>query len=99
MMSFDLELLREAVAATFRRRRTAMVEIPPPGLTPAFATDAAKRAQWAAFVRKMGADVAAPDLPTVVARLGDFLLPLLDGGEGRGSASWPSGGPWPPAAS
>ena len=100
-MSFDFEVLRQAVAATFQRGRTALVEMPPPGLTQAFATDAAKRAQWAAFIRKMGSNVAAPDLATVVERLGDFLLPLLDAGEGEvhGSSSWPPGGPWQSAAS
>ena len=94
-MSFDLEVLREAVAATFKRRRTALVEMPPPGLTQAFAADAAKRAQWSAFIRKMGTDIAAPELATIVERLGDFLSPLLVAdGEAREAASWPPGGPW-----
>jgi predicted nucleotidyltransferase component of viral defense system len=98
-MSFDLKILREAVAATFHRRRTALIEMPPPGLTEAFGADSAKRAQWAAFIRKMGSGVATPDLAQVVERIGDFLLPSLGAGEVQASSSWPPRGPWQSAAS
>jgi hypothetical protein len=42
----------------------------PEGLTPAFATDAAKRAQWAGFLRK--SRLAAPDLVEVVASVAEL---------------------------
>jgi len=47
----DAELVR-AIQATFARRRTALPEGVPAGLSDAFATDAGKLTQWRAFVIK-----------------------------------------------
>ena len=47
----DEELVR-AVQATFTRRRTALPEDVPAGLSDAFASDAGKLSQWRAFVSK-----------------------------------------------
>lgn len=47
----DAELTR-AIQATVNRRRTALPEVVPAGLSHAFATDAGKQAQWRAFVTK-----------------------------------------------
>ena len=47
----DVELVR-AIQATFTRRRTALPEGAPAGLSDAFATDAGKLTQWRAFVTK-----------------------------------------------
>jgi hypothetical protein len=44
--------LTHAIEATFTRHRTALPEGVPTGLSDAFATDAAKQAQWRAFVTK-----------------------------------------------
>lgn len=95
-MLFEMSTLRAAVAATFQRRKTELVEMPPPGLTPAFGADTAKRAQWAAFIRKMGLDAETPELAQIVHCLGAFLLPLLDtdGERVPASARWVPGGPW-----
>ena len=70
---FDGERLSRAIAATFERRGTAIPEEVPDALTAAFATDATKQWQWAAFVRDLAADVAA--LETIVTDLADFLMP------------------------
>jgi hypothetical protein len=67
----------------------------PTGISASFGTDAMKQAQWAAFLRKMGTS-DAPDLPTVVAQLHEFLMPLV-GAARTGKAAhnrWPAGGPW-----
>lgn len=95
-MSFDFQLLRTAVNATFIRRRTSLTEFPPIGLTDAFATDPAKGLQWSAFNRKMGTGVEVLDLGDVVHRLAAFLLPLLDDAQTQitDSVSWSPGGPW-----
>jgi hypothetical protein len=61
----DMGLLARAIAATFRRRRTALPEGVPAALGDGFATDAAKQAQWRAFLRKNRID--APELEEVVA--------------------------------
>ena len=52
----EAELVR-AIQATFTRRRTALPEGVPVGLSDGFATDAGKQAQWQAFVtrNKLGA--------------------------------------------
>lgn len=44
--------LRRAIAATFERRETPVPHELPVGLSDAFAADATKRTQWAAFLRK-----------------------------------------------
>jgi predicted nucleotidyltransferase component of viral defense system len=58
------EGLGDAIRHTFARRETVVPESLPEGLTEAFASDAAKQAQWAGFVRKTG--LAAPSLDEVV---------------------------------
>lgn len=75
---FDLDLLlqageietaelRRAVAATFERRLMRPPTELPIGLSDAFATDAGKRTQWAAFLRKNR--LPARDLADVVGRI------------------------------
>ena len=54
----DAELVR-AIQATFTRRRTAMPEGVPTGLSDGFASDAGKQAQWRAFVTKNKFDALA----------------------------------------
>lgn len=54
----DAELVR-AIHATFTRRRTAMPEGIPTGLSDGFAADAGKQAQWRAFVNKNKLDAIA----------------------------------------
>lgn len=58
------EGLGDAIRHTFARRGTALPERLPEGLTTVFAQDAAKQAQWAAFVRK--SRLVAPSLAEVV---------------------------------
>lgn len=73
----DLEpdLLRSAVAATFRRRKLAVPSDWPVGLTSTFAGDAEKQKQWTAFKKKNRLD--APALPEVVERLRRALATRL----------------------
>lgn len=59
--------LGSAIAATFERRRTALPDRTPAGLSEAFAGDAAKRAQWKAFLEKNR--LKAPSLEEVVAEI------------------------------
>jgi len=94
-MAFTGGLLVDAVAATTKRRKTIVPPDTPVGLSEVFGSDATKRTQWAAFLRKMGSRDAL-ELPTVVARLRAFLMPIVDsvrsGAEVPGR--WPPGGPW-----
>lgn len=77
----DPAQLAVAVAATFARRGTALPGGLPLGLTAAFADDAAKRQQWAAFLGKNR--LAAPPLAQVVADLAAWLAPVLAAARGR----------------
>lgn len=88
--------LREAVAATFARRRTVLPGSAPVAFTLAFHDDAAKRAQWRAFVARQGPDAGLPPLTELMEKIARFLLPVLDAirsGEAL-DADWPPGGPW-----
>jgi hypothetical protein len=64
-----------AIAATFERRKTPLPQAWPPGLSDAFAHDAAKLAQWQAFLGKNRLD--APSLETVVAEIRRLLAGSL----------------------
>ena len=65
--TLDPTELRRAIDATFARRVTALPISMPPGLDKAFAADAVKQVQWAAFLKKNRLDPVA--LQTVVMRL------------------------------
>ena len=63
--AMDTTLLARAIVATFQRRRTALPERIPMALGDGFTSDATKRAQWQAFLRKNRID--GPPLEEVVA--------------------------------
>lgn len=71
----DPQELRSAVAATFHRRQLALPNAIPSGLSDAFAQDAAKQKQWAAFLKKNR--LQALDLAEVVGVLRSELQKLL----------------------
>jgi hypothetical protein len=63
----DPKQLRSAIEATFARRQMPLPERLPTGLSDAFANDAAKQQQWAAFLRKN--KLSSSELGEVVALL------------------------------
>lgn len=71
--TFADDRLARAIKATFARRGTAIPTEAPDALTPAFAADARKRAQWSAFVETV--DVDPGDLAAVLGDLAAFLMP------------------------
>jgi hypothetical protein len=68
---FDGSVLLRAVAATFERRRTAIPQGLPIGLSDEFINDAQKGKQWQAFLRKNALDPMS--LIDVIADLREFL--------------------------
>ena len=88
--AFEGNLLVKSTQATFERRETPIPKDPPIALTDTFANDSSKTLQWDAFRRK--GKLAAPELAEVIARLSDFLLPLLSG-EAQGKI-WHSSEGW-----
>ena len=71
----DAQLLGDAIAATFQRRGTAVPVDVPLGLSDEFARDAAKRAQWKAFLGKNRLD--APTLDEVIEEVRRFVTEPL----------------------
>jgi hypothetical protein len=97
---FDGETLREAMAATFSRRQTALPAMVPLALTDTFSKDETKSKQWNAFRTRSGLATEVGELDETVTALGRFLLsPLAAAGRTEPfPKSWPAGGPWVPQA-
>ena len=77
----DEALLARAIRATFERRRTALPEAVPVGLSDAFSGDAGRQAQWRAFLAKNR--LQGPTLPEVVDELRARLATDLDRARGQ----------------
>jgi hypothetical protein len=94
--AFDGPALVFAVQAAFARRRIPLPEGPPLALTPTFHDGSTKRAQWMAFLRETGTEVAGASFADVAASSRAFLLPPTAAlAAGAPSAQdWPAGGPW-----
>lgn len=93
---FDGPTLSRAIQATFRRRKTDVPATPPLALTEAFATDAQKTKQWAAFLKKGKLEPGGLTLAEVCVFLSQFLMPVsIATAAGTAFEShWPAGGPW-----
>jgi predicted nucleotidyltransferase component of viral defense system len=96
LFDFDGAVVRNAIAATFERRGTALPARRPPGLAKAFARDRQKVVQWTAFVQREPLLLSPGDLVEVVQEVGLFVM-----GPGKAArAGKPfthklrAGGPW-----
>lgn len=82
---FDGQVLANAIAATFKCRRTALPKDKPLALTERFGRDAVKQTQWQAFLRKGRLTIEAGSLEAVIGVLDQFLTPptiaLVEGKE------------------
>jgi predicted nucleotidyltransferase component of viral defense system len=78
LRSFEIpeDTLRQALQATFERRRTTLPTALPEALTTTFSSDGQKQAQWKAFLRRTGAETT-PDLQDVVADLAGAMAGVL----------------------
>jgi predicted nucleotidyltransferase component of viral defense system len=65
--------LTRAIRATFDRRRTTIPADRPDALTPAFAADAQKQQQWAAFAANLG--LKPGSLAEVIDEIAAYLMP------------------------
>jgi hypothetical protein len=90
---FDGDILRQAVQATFDRRKTLLTGRAPFGITDAFAQDAQKQMQWQAFLRKNRLEALA--LNDVTAALATFMVSVIEAASANKTftARWPAGGP------
>lgn len=94
--TFEGEVLSQALQATFGRRRIPLPVDTPLALTPLFAEDRVKHAQWAAFIRKSRLVAPGLTLASVIPFLATFLLPPVQAAtQGRMfDETWAPGGPW-----
>jgi hypothetical protein len=95
---FSGPVLRDAIAATFQRRRTAIPTELPIALSGLFASDVVKSAQWVAFLERNGLEDGGGGLNQVVSELAAFLSPPMIALAKREAfdARWEAGGPWRP---
>ncbi|HEY9826661.1 MAG TPA: nucleotidyl transferase AbiEii/AbiGii toxin family protein [Stenomitos sp.] len=93
---FEGITLSRAIQATFERRKTPLPADPPLALTGEFSEDAAKQAQWKAFIRKGKLKTSEETLSEIIAVLQGFLMPpTLAAAQGNKFESiWPPSGPW-----
>lgn len=69
--AINVPILAEAIAATFKRRGTALPDPMPLGLTTEFARDAGKQRQWNAFLNRNRLE--APALHATIEEIARFL--------------------------
>jgi predicted nucleotidyltransferase component of viral defense system len=74
--AFDGALLQQAIQATFAARGRVFTPELPAILTPAFAEDAQKQQQWAAFLAAKSASDAPASLADALAPVTQLLTPL-----------------------
>jgi hypothetical protein len=86
--------LVDAIAATFRHRKT-VIEKEPVGLTETYSADPARSLQWRAFVRRSRVVEQPADLKQLVVEVRRFAIPVSTAAStGHALAQWPAGGPW-----
>ncbi|MBN2103505.1 nucleotidyl transferase AbiEii/AbiGii toxin family protein [bacterium] len=66
-----------AIQATFQRRTTNIPTDIPSGLSNEFAQDTQKQSQWRQFLRRQQLDAFTEDLPVIVHRLRETLMPVF----------------------
>lgn len=93
--AFDGELLASAIQKTCERRETE-IPVEPIALTVAFADDAGRQTQWAAYRRKSRLEQAPEDLREVVQAVASFLSPIAHtlGSGQQFAGTWQPAGPW-----
>ena len=93
---FEGRRVRDAIAATFKRRGTDVPAAPPVALTEEYVADDAKLKQWKAFVRRSSLEKRVGELSEVIAELSLFVLPpLLAAAETKTfEGAWAAKGPW-----
>jgi len=92
---FDGKSLAEAVQRTFENRGTD-INAEPVALTPVFASDTAKQAQWSGFCQKSRVEHAPERLQDVCDAIAQFIAPVAKAiqGEQPFNDFWQAPGPW-----
>lgn len=95
-VDFDGVTLASAIEATFARRKTALPPSLPAALTPDFAADSARQAQWRAFLSRSRLGNSTATLENAAAEAARFLEPVLSAVRGNlpFASFWKARGPW-----
>jgi len=93
---FDGNRLAGAISATFERRRTSIDIALPVALTPRFYSDAARMAQWRAYLTRNVLPGAPGDFVQIGETITNFLAPVWKAfaESGAFNDAWQPGGPW-----
>jgi hypothetical protein len=70
-------VLAEAIAATFQRRKTALPDEVPPGLSDTFGADEAAQRLWREFLRRLRIEDAPSDFAQIVRRIRQRVWPVM----------------------
>jgi len=97
--SFKGADLKDAINATFERRRTDLPNAMPAALTPTFYSEEAKAVQWRSYLGRNSLPTSPGDFNEVGKLIRAFLLPLWDAmsKDTAFEVNWQPGGPWMPA--
>ncbi len=95
-LTFDSEILLQAITATFKQRGTPLPITVPLALTEAFYEDAQRQAQWNGFIRRGRLEVEAKSLAETATAIAEFLLPLTQAAATNSlfKNHWLPGGNW-----
>ena len=91
---FDLEMLKTAVARTFKRNGLELLGEWPTGLTDRFADNAMKNSEWRAFIRKTKPIAKPESLKDAIICIRRFLRPVVFAESGAGATWLPAQGRW-----
>ena len=89
---FHSDPLKNAIKATFKRRKTKIPATPPLAFTKVFIDDSSKQQQWRAFVKRSRLPTEHMDLNAVINEIAEFILPVIL--TFKTSRRWNPGGPW-----
>jgi hypothetical protein len=94
--TFVMSRMRQAVKATFARRKTALPSERPTALTDAFLKDKGKIDQWRAFLHRMALPKDLAELGEVGDAIAGFLMPVIEAVRANqgDELEWPARGPW-----
>lgn len=95
-MSFRGSTIGEAIATTFKRRRTPLPIMIPVVFTQSFYDSPAKIAQWEAWLRRSKLSTNGPTLSTAITVVRELVWPIVVALAERNAlpTSWSPGGPW-----
>jgi predicted nucleotidyltransferase component of viral defense system len=92
---FDGEILSDAIAATFARRKTSLPDAVPLALSAEFSDSQPKKTQWQAFIRRNRLP-AQLTLAEAIAEIRRFVMPVVEELNRKSglTTTWKAGGSW-----